>query len=146
MTDFFKELFEYHRYFNEQVGRQLKENKGKIPENAVALYCHIINAHQIWNARILDVPAVGVWENRPLEDCDIMNENNYRDTIRILDERVLDEMISYRNSAGGEYCNSIRDILFHIGNHSTHHKAQIVSALRQNGIEPVKTDYIFYKR
>lgn len=40
----------------------------------------------------------------------------------------------------------IQQILFHIANHFTHHRGQIISDLRQNGIEPRISDYIFYKR
>ena len=50
------------------------------------------------------------------------------------------------NSKGETFSNKIKDILFHIINHSTYHRAQIATDLKQNGIEPINTDYIFYKR
>lgn len=40
----------------------------------------------------------------------------------------------------------IKDIMFHIVNHSTYHRAQIATELKDHGIEPLKTDYILYKR
>jgi uncharacterized damage-inducible protein DinB len=45
-----------------------------------------------------------------------------------------------------EYINSIQQILFHVANHFSHHKGQIISDLRQSGIDPIVIDYIFYKR
>ena len=37
-------------------------------------------------------------------------------------------------------------MLFHFVNHSTYHRGQIASNLKEHGIEPLVTDYIFYKR
>ncbi|MCH7396746.1 hypothetical protein MM236_02050 [Belliella sp. DSM 107340] len=52
----------------------------------------------------------------------------------------------YSNSKGQKYSSSVRDILFHIINHSTYHRSQIASELKNQGIEPLITDYIFFKR
>ncbi|NNG11293.1 MAG: damage-inducible protein DinB, partial [Arenibacter sp.] len=41
---------------------------------------------------------------------------------------------------------TITDMLFHIINHSTHHRGQISVDLRNNAIEPPVLDYAFYKR
>ena len=75
-----------------------------------------------------------------------MDEENYRNTMYIFGSRDINQSISYKNTQGEEFGNLIRDILFHIINHSTHHKGQIVSDFRQMGIPPLVTDYIFYKR
>ncbi|MFW5759598.1 MAG: DinB family protein [Cyclobacteriaceae bacterium] len=71
---------------------------------------------------------------------------NWQNTLKILEQRPLQEKINYQNLKGEKFESSIREILFHIGNHFTHHRAQIMMYLRQNGIEPLITDYIFYKR
>ncbi|QLH28398.1 MAG: hypothetical protein HWD63_02710 [Candidatus Parvibacillus calidus] len=39
----------------------------------------------------------------------------------------------------------MKDIIFHIINHSTYHRGQIAMEFRQSGLEPLNTDYIFYK-
>jgi uncharacterized damage-inducible protein DinB len=44
------------------------------------------------------------------------------------------------------FSNTIKDILFHMINHSTHHRAQIAMDMRNNKLEPLPLDYIFYKR
>jgi uncharacterized damage-inducible protein DinB len=47
---------------------------------------------------------------------------------------------------GDTYTNSVQEILFHIINHSTYHRGQIMAQLRESGLEAISTDYIFYKR
>ena len=75
-----------------------------------------------------------------------MDNQNYQKTLIMLEEYNLNTEITYQNSKGKKFVNSVEEILFHISNHFTHHKGQIIADLRQNGIEPVITDYIYFKR
>ncbi|MEM1003550.1 MAG: DinB family protein, partial [Bacteroidota bacterium] len=54
--------------------------------------------------------------------------------------------IDYVNSKGNAYGNELKDILFHIINHATHHRGQILVDMRNHKMEPPVLDYIFYKR
>lgn len=146
MKDFFKDIFEYHHHFNQKLTVLFIKYSDKISERTMPLFSHCLNAHQIWNSRILMTKPYGVNQLHDLSECKSIDEENYHDTLKILDGHDLHEIISYKNSKGDSFRNSIRDILFHISNHSTHHKGQLISDLRQNGIEPIVTDYIFYKR
>ena len=47
---------------------------------------------------------------------------------------------------GNLFENKIDDILFHIINHSTYHRGQIMMLFRESGLEPIFSDYIFHKR
>ena len=127
---------------------QLFENSEQIiPEKSIQLLNHLIDAQQIWNERILKLqPSVGVWEIRPLENLKNHNENNYNKSLEILNNTELSQKIIYKNSKGIEFSNTVQDVIFHVINHSTYHRAQIASDLKANGIEPINTDYIFYKR
>ena len=89
---------------------------------------------------------MGVHQLHSLEECAVIDNENYQETLKILDERGLEEVIIYKNSKGTEFDNTIQQILFHIANHFSHHKGQIISDIRQGGIDPIVTDYIFYKR
>jgi uncharacterized damage-inducible protein DinB len=146
MKEFFKDIFAYHNHFNQRLTEQLIENKVRLPDRTISLFSHSINAHQIWNARIVKKEEYGVHQVHRLEDCKIIDNENYVETLKILEERGLDEMITYTNSKGLEFHNSIQEILFHVANHFSHHKGQIISNIRQSGVAPIVTDYIFYKR
>lgn len=146
MQAFFKEIFEYHHHFNLQLITQLEEHQASLPNRTIPLFCHILNAHQIWNARIMGTAPFGVREEHALDLCKSIDQKNYTDTIKILEELDISATLNYQNSKGVKFQNTIRDILFHVANHSTHHKGQIISDFRQSGITPLVTDYIFFKR
>lgn len=146
MKETFKDIFEYHEHINQQLIDQLIENESILSERTIALISHSINAHQIWNARITDQPKLQVHQIHSLLDCKLIDTDNYHQTLHILGSRDLDEQISYANSKGATFQNTIAHILFHISNHFSHHRGQIISELRQKGVAPITTDYIFYKR
>ena len=146
MKEFFKDIFEYHNHFNQKLIEQLFEYENLLSERTIPLLSHSINAQQIWNARITNKEKLGVHDEHSLKECKRIDNENYNDTIEILNKHELTESIIYANSKGTEFDNTIQQILFHIANHFSHHKGQIISDLRQNGINPIVTDYIFYKR
>jgi uncharacterized damage-inducible protein DinB len=146
MNSFFTEVLEYHHHFNEKLLDEVKNHLHKLPPRTFPLYCHILNAHQIWNARILQTQAFGVLDVHPMDSCNDINDKNRSDTKLILETTDLSKTISYKTSRGDEFTNTVQDILFHVFNHSTHHKAQIISDFRQASVVPLVTDYIFYKR
>lgn len=147
MKSFFRELFEYSHHFNTKLADVFVSNPDKVGENALKLFNHLINAHQIWNSRIEAKPQpVKVWDMRDTASLQNIDQLNYRDTLRILEEQDLGKMVRYINSQGQSFGNTVRDILFHVVNHSTYHRAQIATAFKQSGMQPLTTDYIFYKR
>jgi uncharacterized damage-inducible protein DinB len=58
----------------------------------------------------------------------------------------LNQIVKYANPEGGFFENKISDILFHLVNHSTYHRAQIAMQFRLNDIKPPVTDFIAFKR
>lgn len=146
MKEFFLDIFNYHHHFNQKYIDQITENKDLIPDESYQLFCHVLNAHQVWNSRILNQVPFGVQQVHVLEDCKAIDYTNFENTRLILETIDLDKQITYRRSTGPEYTNSVKDILFHINNHSTHHKAQLASKFRSLGLTPLVTDFIFYKR
>lgn len=146
MEAFFKEIFSYHHHFNQKLIDQVEQYQEQIPEKSIQLLCHILNAHQIWNARILHLPPFAVNDRYPFDKCRSIDTENHLNTDKILAAYDLETPIKYKNTKGNEYSNKLKDILFHVANHSTHHRAQIIASIRQAGIEPIVTDYIFFKR
>ena len=147
MKPFFKELFEYSHHFNQQLFDIYTAIPDKTSEKSVQLFNHILNAHQIWNNRIdPKQPTFDVWQIHDTQDLKEIDKANYNQTVKILGAFDLDEIISYSNSKGQAFRRNIRDILFHVINHSTYHRGQIATEFKQHGLEPLVTDYIFYKR
>lgn|SRR5690554_1729311 len=146
MKEEFKELFTYNNHFNQKLIALLSENLQSISDKNLRLINHLVNAQQIWNARITSEEEFEVWQVNKWEELLRIDNENYSKSIEIIDSSKLDNIIEYVNSKGIKFSNKIKDILFHIINHSTYHRAQIATELKNCGIEPINTDYVFYKR
>lgn len=146
MKAFFIDLFTYHHHSNTETAKLIQAHLNQIPEEYPALFSHMLNAHQIWNSRILQTPSFGVHQIHAPETWTAIDEANYKNSLLILEGKDLSDIINYTNSKGEAFENSIQEILFHAANHHSHHRAQIMSGLRKAGIPPLVTDYIFYKR
>lgn len=147
MKAFFKELFEYGHYINQQLGVVFNDSPNKTSERAVQLYNHILNAHQIWNNRINpQQPLFGVWEMHALQDLKQIELLNYEQSLLILEHFDLNQVVHYTNAKGQAFSYSVRDMLFHTINHTTYHWAQIATEFRNNGLEPLAVDFVLYKR
>ena len=147
MKQFFIELFEYNHQCNQKLAEVINDSSEKISEKVLKLYCHVLNAHHIWNCRIeKKQTAFGVWEVHAVQSLKSIDQRNYQQTLQILDKLDLNEIFNYSNSKGIVISGSIRDILFHVINHSTYHRGQIATEFRQHGLEPLVTDYILFKR
>ncbi|WP_335966514.1 DinB family protein [Galbibacter sp. PAP.153] len=146
MKQFFKELFEYSHHFNQGLSDIFIDKPDKTSEKAVKLFNHLLNAHQIWNNRINpEQPTFGVWELHDTKDLKNIDKINYEQTMQILDKFDLNDNLSYTNTKGQVFNNSIQNICFHVINHSTYHRGQIATEFKLHGIEPLVTDYILYK-
>ena len=147
MKSFFENLFQYTDHFNTVLIQKMLVEQAADLNKSQQLMSHMLNAHHIWNRRILrQQPEVGVWQPMPLTEMLDRNEDNYQQTRRILNEVDLDTTISYTNSKGDLYQNTVQDILFHVVNHTSYHRAQIATDFREHGLDPITTDYIMYKR
>ncbi len=117
-----------------------------VSEKAIVLFNHVLNAQHIWASRILGVaPKYQVWEVFNVDLFEKISKQNFELIAQVLKNYSLEQEISYINSKGS-YTGIVKDILFHIVNHSTYHRAQIASILKLEGIEPPVTDYIILKR
>lgn len=140
------DLFEYTYHFNKEMIQLISENSSKVDEKTISLINHTLNAQQIWNARISGEETFEVWQINPFDTLEEINHQNFLKSIDIIQDCDLDNRIEYQNSRGNRFENSIFEMLFHAVNHSTYHRGQINTLLKQNDIKPILTDYIFYKR
>ncbi|NJB71666.1 putative damage-inducible protein DinB [Saonia flava] len=147
MKVFFNQLFDYNFYCNKKLIDECS-TLNSAPEKSTQLFSHMLNAHHIWNARIIDKkPTYGVWDVHPIKDWGDIHYENQRSSFEIITNADnFEKRIDYENSQGRLFANTLNDILFHIINHSTHHRGQILMDFRNNGIEPPSLDYVFYKR
>lgn len=147
MKDFFLELLEYNHQSNQKLTDVFTSNSEKTSEKAIKLFSHILDSHSIWNGRISPPQSpYAVWQIQATEDFHKIDQTNYEQTQHILNSEDLNQKIQYTTSTGLPFTNTIRDIVFHVLNHSTYHRAQIATEFKNNGMEPLATDYILFKR
>ena len=63
-----------------------------------------------------------------------------------LDDTELDRVVRYRNFKGEDHASPLWQLMRHMVNHSTYHRGQITTMLRQLGHEAVSTDLVVYYR
>jgi len=140
------ELFEYNFQMNDVFIKLYLEHLNLMTERLSMLVDHTLNAHQIWNARILNQIPFDRFQVNPDNFLRNINQENYKNSLFIINNRDLEEIVMYHTSTGDCFYNSIEDILLHAFNHSTYHRGQIAADLKKLGIPPPTSDYILYKR
>ncbi|EDM34916.1 nuclease inhibitor [Pedobacter sp. BAL39] len=144
-----KKLCTYNNWANALVFDALTKHQALLPETCVRIFCHIVNAQSIWLSRISGIqPNRGVWELAELSDCGQYLEESAAGLTAYLKATDLSNVqpIRYTNTQGIAYEDGNLDILTHIFNHGTYHRAQIATLFRQAGINPLNTDYIQFVR
>lgn len=142
MSADFQDYLEYNQNCNQLLIDNFLENTSIRTEKGINLLNHILNAHKIWTARILNLNEFEVWQINANNQLLNINSENYITNLRILDEKSPDQNIRYTNSKGNHFENPIREIFFHF----IYHRGQLVMLTKTSGLEPINTDYIFYKR
>jgi uncharacterized damage-inducible protein DinB len=147
MKSFFNQLFDYNFYCNKTLIEGCSELE-KVPEKTMSLFSHILNAHHAWNMRLLNKEReYEVWQIHTLESWEAIHYENQRTTFEIItNTEDFSTRVDYETTEGSVFANELKDVLFHIINHSTHHRGQILADFRANKIEPHDLDYISYKR
>jgi uncharacterized damage-inducible protein DinB len=152
MKKYFITLFNYDKLANQLILKAIAESGD--PEKPVQLMAHLFAAQQVWLNRCLGLPpaAVELWTalGAEHEDFAIQLNNNHEAWINYLNglnEADFDNVISYKNTKGDSFDDQLQNILAHVINHGTHHRAQIGQLLKFGGLENLpNTDFIAYLR
>ena len=110
---------------------------------------HIVAAEEIWYNRIepLGYDHLPVFDIQPLDALEPRLISSAQRWISLVDKTdKFDIEIDYNNLSGRTFTSALSDILIHLANHGTYHRGQIATLLRQQGFEPMPTDYIFFSR
>ncbi len=140
------QLLEYNFWANDQFIVRLHEQEN-LPADIVKQFSHLLSAHQIWLGRIGGKGQLpSVWDDISVQNWEGINIELYNETCDIVKSNPLEKIFSYKNSKGQRFENQIGDILFHLVNHSTHHRAQVALLMRQHQILPPQSDLVFWLR
>jgi uncharacterized damage-inducible protein DinB len=113
---------------------------------------HIMSAEWVWLSRLQGSSPASMpepWKAMSLEEITPLWEQvdrSLQDLVAGLAEPDLEQPISYRNTAGQDFVSTRGQMLRHVVNHSTYHRGQITTMLRQLGAAAPTTDLIVYYR
>ncbi|MDB5118378.1 MAG: hypothetical protein JWQ79_3870 [Mucilaginibacter sp.] len=150
MKDYFIRLINYDHYANQIILKLIRDANS--PEKPVQLMGHLLAAQQRWLNRCLYTHVIDniLWpekETIPLEQLIDNGHNGWIDYLNTLTPADFDKKICYKTTQGIEFNDSLTDILAHLINHGTHHRAQIGQLLKFAGTESLPPlDYIAYVR
>jgi uncharacterized damage-inducible protein DinB len=142
MSQHLRRLLQYDSWANRETVESLRDRP---PERSLRWMAHIVGAEYLWLARLqAEASPMPVW---PHFGIDVCRENvnalaqiwpQFLETHR----NSLGDTVSYKNTKGEDWTNTVEEILTHVTIHSAYHRGQIASDVREAGMTPVLTDYI----
>jgi uncharacterized damage-inducible protein DinB len=144
LLSYFRRQFAYDEWANREVLAAIRSHGAN--ERSLRYMAHILSAERLWLERLKQQPqSMPVWPQPDLEQCEAQAHqvgklwSEYFDS---LNESTLDQSISYKNSKGEAWSNTVLDVLTHVVMHSAYHRGQIASHMRASGHTPAYTDFV----
>lgn len=148
MKKYFLKLYRYNAWATQRVIGTLLRQKVN-DQKILSLLGHVVAAQFLWLHRIKGLPApdVKLWGDYTLDQLVKMAEDASRQWLEFVESTDnFDRELTYKNYVNEPYTNNVENIMIHLVNHSSYHRAQIAMLLRQKGFEPINTDFITYDR
>lgn len=131
---------------NEEFIRDLSNSYKSIRDTMV----HIIGAEELWLSRWLGEQGRTLLNSDDFPTYNSLVErwrdytNEINSYLATLTEEDLTQEIKYANLAGVSYSLELWKQMLHVTNHSSYHRGQVVTMLRQLGKQPPSLDLIYY--
>jgi uncharacterized damage-inducible protein DinB len=147
MKTFLIDTFQWNDKANRQVLAKIRTLPSQ--EEPIKFFSHLINSQNKWIKRIEVFPKdpnMDWW--KPIYKPDDLEPewNNslkaWLDLINSKPEEELFEDVKWVGFDGGTYTGALKDVALQLNYHSIHHRAQIQSIIRKQGVEPDFVDYI----
>src|SRR5574341_379016 len=128
--------------FNKDLGSSYRSVKGTL--------VHIVGAEWIWLRRWLGTSPKALWDPNEFSSVEQIKkhwenvEQERKEFISTLTGGSLVKPLSYINLKGQPFSYPLWQCLQHLVNHSTYHRGQVTTLLRQLGAEAVGTDLLIY--
>jgi uncharacterized damage-inducible protein DinB len=133
---------------DEQFTKDLGSSHGGIHGTLV----HIVGAENIWLSRWTDQTVLKLLDRKDYPTLATVREKwdeverGMSEFVSILTEENISAVVTYRTIEGKQFSHPLWQLMQHIVNHSSYHRGQIVTMLRQLGVKPIGTDLIIFYR
>jgi uncharacterized damage-inducible protein DinB len=153
-----QQLFAYNRWANDRIlsatavlsAEQFGRDMASSFPSVAATLAHILAAEWVWLSRWNGESPAGLpsdWGDDTHADLVSRWRRHEADQSRFLDSldpARLAAPLSYRNTKGEPFIVPLEHLLRHVINHSTYHRGQVTTMLRQLGVPASATDYVLY--
>jgi uncharacterized damage-inducible protein DinB len=132
----------------DEFARDLGNSFGSVRDTLV----HICGAQWIWLERWHGRVPTGIPGAAGYPDLASVRlrwtevERDLLDYVASLTSTDIQRVLHYKTFAGAEQAQPLWQCLQHVANHSTYHRGQVTTMLRQLGAKPVGTDLILFYR
>jgi uncharacterized damage-inducible protein DinB len=132
----------------EDLMRDLKSSHKSIHGTLV----HMVSAERIWLARVQGAEEAPILEGADaptLASLRAVWEQVGYDMARFLGgitDKKLQESITAQSPKGGTFTHTISQVISHVVDHSTYHRGQVITLMRQLGVVPPNTGMITFFR
>lgn len=145
-----KQMYAHLHWANQQILETLQKH-GNVPLQVLDLFSHILFSERVWITRLKggDTSQIPIWSPVSLDVCIALvkqNEERFTSILQSLTQERYNQALSYTNSKGITFTNSVQEILTHVALHGQYHRGQINARLRTEGLEPVNIDFITFVR
>lgn len=141
-------LFNYNDWANRQLLNSIKQLQHK--EEAARLFSHLITSQNKWMNRFTkeadDNTIAWFGDVFPVDQLEDKWKESLRKWITLIesnDSKFLETDIKFYAKIKDKNLKvALRDLMLQLNYHSMHHRAQINTIIRQQGMTPPPTDYI----
>lgn len=145
-----KQMYAHLHWANQQILETLQKH-GNVPLQVLDLFSHILFSERVWITRLKggDTSQMPIWSPVSLDVCIALvkqNEERFTSILQSLTQEGYTQTLSYTNSKGITFTNSVQEILTHVALHGQYHRGQLNARLRTEGLEPVNVDFITFVR
>jgi len=145
MHEHFQRLFRYDEWGNRESLTAIRKASAQ-PMRALERMAHVLSTEHVWLARLRQQPQpFPVWPALNLTQCESMAAelpSFWRDFLRKTQDDGMARIVTYKNTVGESWSNSVQDILTHVIMHSAYHRGQVALLMRSSGFIPANTDFI----
>lgn len=161
MKELLLQFSAYHVWANQQLLSVLQSlPEEKLQQTIVSSFdslqrtvLHLLDAESIWWQRLKLQERI----NRPSENFSgdmkelsrqlLLQSRQWQDWITQAQEHHLQHVFQYQNSRRESFKQPVYQMLLHLFNHGTYHRGQLITMLRQAGVEKLPcTDFIAWSR
>jgi uncharacterized damage-inducible protein DinB len=139
---------EFEFWANMELLKSLKQ-ANPLAERALLLFSHINSANTIWLNRLKEEDVgTSLFQERTLLECGqllIENNKNWREYFNQVDNHGLEKGIQFDFPIDGTVrIIAKKDAIFHLTNHSSYHRGQIISLIKGSVETLPALGYVFF--